>query len=142
MNKIILFNIGLLFLILFGCNFSNDQKAEALTKLPVVTPLLEVKNNGQQIDPRLVCMVNNAYMDGKEQIPVAFEGKLYYGCCHMCVDKIKTERKVRYAQDPFTGEEVDKALAFITLQPGSKDQVLYFKSLENFNRYHGLAQEK
>ena len=65
-----------------------------------------------KISSNLVCMVNNAYM-GKEQIPVEFEGKTYYGCCNMCVDKINNNREVRYAIDPVTGREVDKATAFI-----------------------------
>ncbi len=32
----------------------------------------------------LVCMVNDAYM-GKKQLPIKFEGRMYYGCCEMCV---------------------------------------------------------
>ncbi|PTX13090.1 hypothetical protein C8N40_11312 [Pontibacter mucosus] len=83
----------------------------------------------------LVCMVNNAYM-GKKQFPVAFEDKMYYGCCEMCVKTIQNERQVRYATDPVTGQEVDKSKAFIALKPGSTNgDVLYFASEENYKKY-------
>ncbi len=83
----------------------------------------------------LVCMVNNAFM-GKEQFPVAFEDKMYYGCCEMCVNTIKNQREVRYAKDPVTGQEVDKSQAFIALKPGGANgEVLYFASEESFRKY-------
>ncbi|NDK55625.1 hypothetical protein [Pontibacter fetidus] len=84
----------------------------------------------------LVCMVNNAYMGGKKQFPVAFENKMYYGCCEMCVKTIQNEREVRYATDPVTGEEVDKSKAFIALKPGSNNgDVLYFASEDTYKQY-------
>ncbi|HEY4652388.1 MAG TPA: hypothetical protein VIG72_13285 [Pontibacter sp.] len=83
----------------------------------------------------LVCMVNNAFM-GKKQYPVAFEDKMYYGCCEMCVKTIQNERQVRYATDPVTGQEVDKSAAFIALKPGSTNgDVLYFASEANYKQY-------
>ena len=39
---------------------------------------------GDQVPARQVCMVNDAYM-AKDQIPVPVNGKIYYGCCQMCV---------------------------------------------------------
>lgn len=81
-------------------------------------------------------MVNNAYM-GKKQMPVQFEDKTYYGCCEMCVASIKNNRKARYAIDPVTGQEVDKALAFIALKPGALNgDVLYFESEESYKQYN------
>jgi YHS domain-containing protein len=83
----------------------------------------------------LVCMVNNAFM-GRKQIPVEFENKTYYGCCEMCVAKIQNNREARYATDPVTGKEVDKAQAFIVLKPGTQNgDVLYFESEETHKRY-------
>lgn len=87
-----------------------------------------------KIPSNLVCMVNNAYM-AKKQIPVEFEGKTYYGCCNMCVDKINNNREVRYAIDPVTGKEVDKATAFIALAANSSEDVLYFESEETFKNF-------
>ena len=80
-------------------------------------------------------MVNNAYM-GKKQVPVQFDNKTYYGCCNMCVNTIKNKRQVRYARDPVTGKEVDKALAFIVLKPGiDNGDVLYFESEASYKKF-------
>ncbi len=104
-----------------------------------VTPVAEVQNTADAptgaLPSELVCMVNNAYMGGKKQLPVQYENKTYYGCCNMCVNRINTDRSVRFGQDPLTRKEVDKALAYITLKPGSADEVLYFESEENAKAY-------
>ncbi|MBD3627736.1 hypothetical protein [Cyclobacterium sp.] len=89
----------------------------------------------EQIPNELVCMVNDAFM-GIEQIPVEADGKTYYGCCQMCVSKISENTdNVRYATDPFSGEKVNKADAFIVFKPGQKTAVLYFASEGNYNAY-------
>lgn len=81
-----------------------------------------------------VCMVNNKYM-AENQIVVPFEGKTYYGCCEMCVEKLQGDPKARTAIDPLTGERVDKASAFVVSKPDKK--VLYFASEKNFRNYLG-----
>lgn len=76
---------------------------------------------------------------GKKQFPVEFEDRLYYGCCEMCVNTIKNEKKVRVTQDPLTGKEIDKSQAFIAPEPGSAHGgVLYFDSGENYKKYMNL----
>lgn len=88
-----------------------------------------------QLKNNLVCMVNDKYF-GTEQIPVVADGKTYYGCCQGCVGTIQNNRSVRYARDPYSGVEVDKASAFIVKKPDStKEEVLYFESKKNFKRY-------
>lgn len=115
---------------LVGCG-GGGSKGEAETTLgPSGTLAVETV----PLDSQLVCMVNNAYM-GKAQIPVEHEGKTYYGCCQMCVKKIQTEREVRYATDPATGEEVDKASAYIARSPDGSDQVHYFESADNYRKF-------
>lgn len=84
------------------------------------------------VDPSVVCMVNDAVM-GRAQIPVKYEGKTYYGCCDGCVSTIKTDRAARYAKDPVTGKEVDKAKAVIL--EGENGAALYFESLDTASRY-------
>ena len=84
------------------------------------------------VDPSIVCMVNDAVM-GKAQIPVKHDGKTYYGCCEGCVEKIKTMRSARYAADPVTGREVDKAKAVILEGPAG--EALYFESLDTAGKY-------
>lgn len=79
-------------------------------------------------------MVNDKFMN-KDQTPVPGSGKTYYGCCQGCVSTLKNDTASRFASDPTTGESVDKAEAFIIIKPGSKDEVLYFKSETNAKKY-------
>src|SRR5688572_17328234 len=105
---------------MFACSGSSDaeNKISSTALAPVAVQANDQNNLSKQPVAELskdqVCMVNNAYM-GKKQIPVAYDNKTYYGCCQMCVEKIKTNKAVRYATDPYTGKEVDKASAFIAL---------------------------
>lgn len=75
-----------------------------------------------------VCMVNNEDM-GKPQIPVKVGSQTYYGCCKMCAGTLTNDRKARYAIDPVSGKEVDKAKAFIGTKPSG--EVLYFENEKN-----------
>jgi YHS domain-containing protein len=81
-----------------------------------------------------VCMVTDQYM-GTEQIPVAVDGKAYFGCCPMCKDRLERDLAVRSAKDPVTGRIVDKAVAVIGKTDTGK--LLYFENLESFQRYGG-----
>ncbi|MDX2089680.1 MAG: hypothetical protein SFX73_17625 [Kofleriaceae bacterium] len=85
-------------------------------------------------DPSQVCMVNNTFM-GKPQIPVSVEGRTYYGCCAMCKDRLEKDPSSRTAQDPVTGEQVDKTTAVIIKDATGK--VLYFASEDTLRRYRG-----
>jgi YHS domain-containing protein len=123
-SLIILIGFGLLIIGGLFWQFSN-----AFNQIPV-----EVNEN-EQIPHELVCMVNDAFM-GVKQIPVEAEGKTYYGCCQMCVTKIKENQdNVRYGIDPYTHERVDKSEAFITLKPGQGKEVFYFASESNMKAY-------
>jgi YHS domain-containing protein len=83
-------------------------------------------------NPSEVCMVNDQFM-GREQIPVAVDGKTYYGCCAMCKARLERDASIRAATDPVTGRTVDKARAVIgKTESGS---VLYFETAETFARY-------
>jgi|SRR5690606_110458 len=88
---------------------------------------------GDQVPHDLVCMVNNAYM-GKKQFEVPFEGKTYYGCCNMCVERIPVDKDARVAVDPYSSKEVDKSEAYIVLVSG-QGHVAYFESEENFKLF-------
>lgn len=85
-------------------------------------------------DPSQVCMVNNQFM-GKPQIPIAVEGRTYYGCCAMCKDRLGNDPAARLAQDPVTGESVDKSKAVIIQDASGK--VMYFASEDTLRRYRG-----
>lgn len=79
-------------------------------------------------------MVNDQVM-GRPQIPIEIDGRTYYGCCSMCKDKLANQPAVRTAQDPVTGEQVDKAKAVIVQNASGK--VLYFASEATLSRYRG-----
>ncbi len=85
---------------------------------------------GDHIPANQVCMVNNAYM-AKDQFEVPFEGKTYYGCCQMCVERIPKDEAARIAVDQFTSEKVDKALAYIVLS-GENGEVAYFSNEDTY----------
>lgn len=85
-------------------------------------------------DPSQVCMVNDQFM-GKPQIPVEVAGRTYYGCCAMCKDKLNQQPAARTAQDPVTGEPVDKASAVIIQDSSGK--VMYFASEDTLRRFRG-----
>jgi len=117
-TKVLTVFLSMLFL---GINFSSAQdKATEADKASVQTSY--------------VCMVNDKYM-GKEQIPVPYEGKTYYGCCKGCVGNLQNNRAVRYSIDPATGKEVDKATAYIVMKPNGTSEVLYFESEESYKKY-------
>lgn len=90
---------------------------------------------GDQVPNDLVCMVNNAFM-GKAQMEVPVDGKMYYGCCEMCVGRLNDDESSRMATDPHSGNLVDKSEAYIVLE-NENGKVSYFESRENFESYKG-----
>ncbi|MBM2838638.1 MAG: lipoprotein MlpB [Deltaproteobacteria bacterium] len=79
-----------------------------------------------------VCMVNNEDM-GKPQIPIKVGDETYYGCCKMCIGTLNNDRKARFAVDPVSGKEVDKAKAIIGAK--SNGAVVYFENEKNFQAF-------
>lgn len=106
-----------LVLVVSGLSWAGNEAAKpALTK----------------VETKKVCMVNNQVFD-KDQIPVAVEGKTYYGCCEMCKERLAKDAESRTATDPVTGKKVDKATAVIAALPDGK--VLYFESEKTLEQY-------
>ena len=103
-----------------------------ITYAPSVASMQAIEMDFKSVVPSEVCMVNDKVF-GRQQIPVEFEGKTYYGCCQGCVGRIKNDSTVRYSKDPVTGHEVDKALAFII--EGAEGEALYFESKETAQKY-------
>lgn len=87
-------------------------------------------------DPSQVCMVNNQYM-GKPQIPVEVEGRMYFGCCAMCKDRLHNDPSSRLGQDPVTGESVDKSKAVIVQDASGK--VMYFAGEATLSQYRPVV---
>lgn len=110
----------------------------AAAAAPAETPAAEEQAPALAVVPNHeVCMVNDRFF-ARQQIPVEVEGKTYYGCCAACKDRLAQDRTVRYATDPVSGEEVDKATAVIAA--AADDTVLYFASEESFRKY--LAEKR
>ncbi len=86
----------------------------------------------KRVPTEQVCMVNDAFM-GKKQIPIPVQGKVYYGCCQMCVSTLTNDAEERQAIDPVNGHRVDKATAVIGALPDGN--VFYFENEANFNVY-------
>ncbi|MTG97413.1 hypothetical protein NWE55_15155 [Myroides albus] len=95
---------------------------------------------GDHVPSDLVCMVNDAYMGGNKQLEVPFEGKMYYGCCQMCQSRIPQDNSVRFALDPFSLKQVDKALAYIVII-GNNGEVAYFENESNYKSLLAQAKE-
>jgi YHS domain-containing protein len=126
-NSLIAF--ALFMLLLLSCNSGNKNAANnTFNTVSFSDSAIKRLPNSQ------VCMVNNRFMNS-EQIPVPVEGKTYYGCCQGCVKMLNENPTSRFAADPLSGEQVDKAMAFIVGKPGSKEDVLYFKSETNVREY-------
>ena len=79
-------------------------------------------------------MVNDMFM-GRPQIAVTVEGRTYFGCCPDCKVKLENQPATRMAQDPVTGEAVDKARAVIAKDETGK--VYYFASEATLRRFRG-----
>ena len=77
-------------------------------------------------------MVNDQYM-GKPQIPIAVDGRTYYGCCPMCKDRLANQPQSRIGRDPVTGKDVDKAVALMVKDASGK--FLYFEHEDSLRRY-------
>ena len=99
---------------------SNQQSSTSLT----------------EVDSKYVCMVNDQLFV-KEQIPVEYEGKTYYGCCEMCKEKIKSNPASRESVDPVSGGKVDKAESVIGAAPDGS--VYYFESEDNLQKFNASA---
>lgn len=97
------------------------------------------KQKVTKVEPKNVCMINNASM-ANEQIPVEIDGKTYYGCCPMCKERLEKDETSRYAIDPVSGKKVDKAKAVIGALPGAK--VLYFENIENLEKFNAGQRAK
>ncbi|WP_166922154.1 hypothetical protein [Flavobacterium poyangense] len=113
----------------------KENKAQVITQTQQEQPIQQntTPNKAQHVPNDEVCMVNNKHM-GKKQIEVPFDGKMYYGCCNMCVERIPSDETVRNATDPLTGQKIDKASAYI-VSLNEEGNVAYFESQENFQKF-------
>lgn len=130
--------IAVFVLILTACTNPQSKSKAALleseknTTIQVATATKQYKK-GDLVPTEEVCMVNDAFM-AKKQLLVKHEGKVYYGCCEMCKERIPKDAAVRVAIDPLSKKEVDKASAAIAIT-GDQGEVSYFENEENYRTY-------
>ncbi|AVR44293.1 hypothetical protein C7S20_02925 [Christiangramia fulva] len=130
--KIKILGVLLLSFVMFtSCNQSAEKKKPIAET--TVLPADKTIKVGEQVSSELVCMVNDAYM-GKPQIPVEVNGKMYYGCCNMCVEALNNKESARQTTDLATGKKVDKSQAFIVLL-NQQGKVAYFESEETYKGF-------
>ncbi len=122
------FSLVLLGTLFFTSCSSGSQNQE--TSQQTVSNQSATPKQGDQVPNNLVCMVNNAYM-GVPQLEVPYEGKMYFGCCEMCQERIPKEKEARIAVDPYSLKDVDKAEAYIVLV-GERGEVAYFENEKNY----------
>ncbi|OBW40415.1 hypothetical protein AB670_03282 [Chryseobacterium sp. MOF25P] len=116
-------------------NKKTEMKTERAESKLAIKKVIQNNNpeKGKNVPNNLVCMVNDVYM-GKEQIEVPFEGKMYYGCCNMCKEKIPKDESARYATDPHSLKKISKADAYIVVI-GNNNEVAYFENEENYRKF-------
>ncbi|MDH5826477.1 hypothetical protein [Sphingobacterium faecium] len=127
-------------IVLISCNNERPKETDVMSGIPAQTKVADnhvtgnsTPQKGDQVPNNLVCMVNDAYM-GKQQLEVPHDGKMYYGCCEMCKERIPNDAAVRAAIDPHSLKSVDKAHAYIVLI-GDHDEVAYFESKDNYEAF-------
>lgn len=84
------------------------------------------------VPTKRVCMVTNMVFP-RDQIPVAHEGKTYYGCCENCKKTLSEDARARVAIDPVTKKKIDKAKAVIAAREDGS--VVYFENQANFEKF-------
>jgi YHS domain-containing protein len=119
----------LLVFVAFGCSPEPTPAAPETAPSEAKAP---AEGALARVEPGLVCMINNQFMD-KPQIPVVVDGTTYYGCCEMCKTKLAEDPASRSAIDPVSGATVDKAHAVIGKT--STGAVFYFENEQNLAAY-------
>lgn len=119
--------------VLISCKDKEIKEQIAVQAPQEVLVQQNAPNIPKHVPTDEVCMVNDKHME-KKQMEVPFDGKMYYGCCAMCVERIPSDESVRKATDPFTGEKIDKASAYIVFL-NEEGNVAYFASEENFQKF-------
>nr|WP_321409136.1 TRASH domain-containing protein [uncultured Carboxylicivirga sp.] len=90
---------------------------------------------GKEVPDSLVCMVSGE-IKSKAIIHLEVNGKVYYGCCNSCLSKLRSNfEDVQVTQDPFTKKKLDKADAYIRLNPLNPMTVLFFESKDTYANY-------
>ena len=130
--KILLWSLVLAIATLAACDKSDSAAVNGSSSAATATPAALPAGLTRVVDASQVCMVNDQFM-GKPQIPIAVEGRTYYGCCPMCKERLANQPQSRTGTDPVTGRPVDKAVAIMVVDAAGK--ILYFENEDSLRRY-------
>ncbi|CAM2069701.1 M56 family metallopeptidase [Sulfidibacter corallicola] len=88
-------------------------------------------------DPRHVCMFADEVIENGPRVSRVLEidGHRYYLATKECLESIARHSEIRFARDPMSGREVDKANAVLAVYAGSS-RVAYFENEENLAEYN------
>ena len=90
----------------------------------------------QEVPAYWICM-NGDNLQIHESTKAVFDDKIYYFCSQQCFNHlVKHFKEVAIVTDAFSGDSINKADAIIGLKTRNKQDVVYFKNKENFNRYY------
>ena len=121
----------------------NAKRAILLSLAMMLTAVVAVGETPAppltKVESKQVCMINEQYFE-KEQIPVEVDGKTYFGCCSMCKDRLANDPESRFAVDPVSGKQVDKATAVIAADADGR--VAFFENEKNLKAYNKRAVKK
>ena len=76
----------------------------------------------------------------EHELSTEIEGKTYYGCCKMCINALNSDPQQRFAVDPVSGKEIDKAEAIIGAAPDNS--IYYFETEENLEIFKLAASDE
>ena len=115
----------------------NDARSDKTSTDAYIASLPSIQDT---IAHNKICMVDDIYQGDYPTVEYKLINKTYYGCSQKATRDLAQKPKLRVAVDPVTNEEIDKAIAVVALNPKRDGKVLYFKSVESFNKYQ-KAQE-
>jgi hypothetical protein len=97
---------------------------------------------GKEIKEKLICMNGNA-LAYHETIKFSVNRKVFYACGEGCRKTITNHYdSIAFAADAFSGDTICKSNAIVGLAERGDSRVIYFKSIQNFDKYYQTEKRK
>ena len=130
-NSVALVSIGGVFVWAFATIY-NDSNSEEEFKDQYLASMPSLMDT---IPHSKVCMVDNIFQGDFPSVPVSIHNQTYYGCSKKALTDLTTIDSLRFAVDPISRAKVNKAIAIVAIHPDKDGRVMYFGSMETYNRY-------
>lgn len=89
-----------------------------------------------------VCMVDDIFQGDFPSTPVSIGNNTYYACSQKATRDLTTIDSLRMAIDPMSKVKVDKATAIVAIHPDKDGKVMYFGSMDTYNKYLGILNKQ